>query len=400
MLIRNNLQMREIKYRLVNFAIIVLSATGKVWAQMPSVPVPSPDEEIAADDFWWWYPALFVLVLGLAGAIFWRFKNKKAGKKAVRKAASKNKKSSQVENSWEINSIDSNKELEWLRKNHKIMGARGNKKSSVKRQPQNIPATEVPSQKSGETDSMFMPILSINELKFARPFEKLPISNDPALLSAIEQTQDEFEEDEAVRELAVRILNAFKTRNSVEALSQVALYDLSANLRSKAVTILSDFNHESVFATILLACADPTREVRAAAARGLTRLSCDRADAWTRIMETEEEGRVVQAARAAIEGDMVKSSFSRLVHPDSKFAYEGFALLALLIKANETEAIFNALENHEDINVRKAILHVIKVTRNQKALEGLYSLLERNNLPLELQEEVDKTIEEIGFVTV
>jgi HEAT repeat protein len=117
-------------------------------------------------------------------------------------------------------------------------------------------------------------------------------------------------------------------------------------------------------------------------------------------METEEEGRVVQAARAAIEGDMVERSFSRLVHPDSKFAYEGFALLALLIKANETDAIFKALEKHEDINVRKAILHVIKVTKNQKALEGLYSLLERNNLPLELQEEIDKTIEEIGFVTV
>ncbi len=108
---------------------------------------------------------------------------------------------------------------------------------------------------------------------------------------------------------------------------------------------------------------------------------------------------MVQAARAAIEGDMVERTFSRLVHTDRKFAYEGFTLLALLIKANETKNIFKALENHEDLNVRRAILHVIKVTKNQKALEGLYRLLERNTLPLELQEEVDKAIEEIGFVT-
>ena len=227
----------------------------------------------------------------------------------------------------------------------------------------------------------------------------LPLSSDAALLNAIEQINEEFEEDEEVRELAVRILTAFKTRNSIESLAQVALYDLSSNLRSKAVTVLSEFDHESVFETILLASADPTREVRAAAARGLSHLSFDRADAWARISNTDEEGRIIQAARAAIEGGFVDRTFGRLVHSDYKFAYEGFTLLHLLINAGETEAIFNALETHLEMNVRKAILHVIKVTKNQKALDGLYALLERKNLPLELQEEIDKAIEEIGFVT-
>ncbi|MEO6051318.1 MAG: hypothetical protein ABIP78_08305 [Pyrinomonadaceae bacterium] len=74
-------------------------------------------------------------------------------------------------------------------------------------------------------------------------------------------------------------MTAFRTRNSVEALSQIALYDLSSNLRSKAVATLTDFDHESVFEAILLACADPTREVRAASARGVFRLNFDRADA-------------------------------------------------------------------------------------------------------------------------
>ena len=52
-----------------------------------------------------------------------------------------------------------------------------------------------------------------------------------------------------------------------------------------------------------------------------------------------------------------------------------------------------------DMNVRKAILHIIKVTKDQRAVDGLYGLLEKNTLPIDFQEEVDRTIEEIGFVT-
>ncbi len=129
-------------------------------------------------------------------------------------------------------------------------------------------------------------------------------------------------------------------------------------------------------------------------------MSFDRADAWLRIAESEEEGRMIQAARAAIEGDLVERSLVRLVHEDKKTAFEAFALVALLIKAGETKEIFNALENHSDINVRKAVLHVIKITKNKKGLEGLYSMLEKNSLTKEFQEEIDKTIIEIGFATV
>jgi len=59
----------------------------------------------------------------------------------------------------------------------------------------------------------------------------------PSLLNAIEQANDEYEDDESVRDLAVRILMAFRTRNSVEALAQIALYDLSSNLRQSGFDI-------------------------------------------------------------------------------------------------------------------------------------------------------------------
>jgi inorganic triphosphatase YgiF len=219
-----------------------------------------------------------------------------------------------------------------------------------------------------------LPINAFNELTPAKKYEQLPLSNDRALLTAIEQANEEFEEDEAIRELAVKILAAFRTRNSVEALSQIALYDLSSNLRSKSVSILTDFDHDSVFEAILLACADPTREVRAAAARGLFRLNFDRSDAWKRLIETGDEFRMSHAVRAAVEAGIVQKSLDRLVHEDLKVAYEAFTLVALMIAAGETNEIFDAIREHRDERVKFALLHVIKAVGDVRALTGLSEL--------------------------
>lgn len=400
---KSNSNFQEIKKCFLKSAFTILFFSVEIWAQMPSLKVPAPEEIDTPEDNTWWYAALFLLAIGLIGTVFWRSNLKKSGKSSEKKIPNK---PTQKKNN---GSLDAGKELEWYRKNQKLMGGKKRSKindgglSSLQNSSgmngNRIGGTNKTTE-DAEKSVFELPIFSIEKIQSARPYAPLPISNDEALLSAIEQTHEELEEDEQVRELSVKILTAFKTRNSVEALSEVALYDLSASLRSKAVTTLSEFDHESVFETVLLACADPTREVKAAAARALFRLSFDRANAWTRITESDEEGRVRQVARAAIEADLVGRSLDRLTHEDHKIAQEAAAFTALIIKSGETDEIFDALLNHKKMNVRKAILHVIKITKNQKALEGLYSLLEQKNLPLELQEEVDKTIEEIGFVTV
>ncbi|CAN5670167.1 hypothetical protein BH20ACI4_BH20ACI4_21710 [soil metagenome] len=355
------------------------------------------------EDFTWWYVMIFLLVVGLGGAVFWYLRDKKSKQEQENVSGNRKKKQHILDD----NAVDFDSELEWYRKNKQIV----NKKSArniVKKKPLKAAPTTIESETANDAEVLNqkleklsfsqLSVSRIERLEMARPFEHLPISNDDAVMSAIEQTQDEYEEDEMVRDLAVKILARFKTRNSVEALSQVALYDLSAALRSKAVGILSDFDHESVFEILLLACADPTREVRAAAARGLFRLSFDRSDCWMRITESRDEYRMRHAARAAIAGDLVERSFVRLVHDDRKTVYEVFALIVLLIKSGETKEVFNALENHPNPNVRKGILHIIKVTKEHNALDGLYNLLESENLSQEMREEIDKLVEEIGLV--
>jgi hypothetical protein len=394
-------------FSLILFSVIEMSA------QMPQVRVPPAPQPV--EDNTLWYLTLLVLFLALAGAIMWMLKSKKIEKEATAEKIKKEKADTE-DGGWDANSVDADKEMEWFRRHKKTVNkvpTKTPKKKLAEKLPQtgkifNRPAV-VESNELQFSEKEFkeklqtiqfnqLPIFKFSKLELARPFSPLVISNDDALMSAVEQTQDEYEEDEEIRDLAVRILAAFKTRNSVEALSQVALYDLSSNLRSKAVSILADFDHESVFEAILLACADPTREVRAAAARGLFRLSFDRADAWTRIAETNDEFRMRQATRAAMEADLVTRSFDRLTHQDPKITYEAVALLSLMIRASETEPIFKALENHRDNNVKLALLHVLELTKDEGILSNLYEILENSSLSADMKAKIDKVIQSFELI--
>ena len=403
---------RRTAFKATGFLGLLLFSTSRILAQ---TQISVPPAEQPNEDFTWWYVTLFVLILGLSGAVFWMIKSKKAEKEALSSISRKEKMMSE-NNAWDNNSLDLDKEMEWYRRHKKSIGSKA-KKPTKKDFAEQLPKTNKIFNRSAEADDEVVelsidaadsftqnlpllqpPVFRIQKLELPRPFAPLSLSNDEDLMSAIEQAHDEFEEDEEVRDLAVRILTRFKTRNSVEALSQVALYDLSSNLRSKAVSVLADFDHESVFETILLCCADPTREVRAAAARGLFRLSFDRADAWTRIAETRDEFRMRQAALAAKEADLVKRSFDRLIHPDQKIAYEAVALLALMIRAGETDEIFDALQAHHDGNVKLALVHVIGLAKEEETVSSLSEMLEKTIISKELKDKIDEVIRSFEMI--
>ena len=355
--------------RIIGLLLLLGSTVSQAAAQSASA-------DDATSSFGWYF-AIAVVLIGIGGAyIFWR-----RSRKAFDLPKDDNRYKNYYQNeTFDLDQVDATEELEWLRKAKKKTAAikYGPKRAEAKKTKTAKPAdldTKVFQEKMKMLQYAQLPINSFNELSPAKKYEELPFSNDKALLTAIEQANEEYEEDEAIRELAVRILAAFRTSNSVEALEQMALYDLSSNLRSKSVSILTDFDHESVFEPILLACADPTREVRAAAARGLFRLNFDRADAWKRLIETGDEFRMSHAVRAAIEAGIVQKSFERLVHDDLKIAYEAFALVALMLKANETKEIFEAIRDHRDERVKFALVHVIKAVKDARSVPALAELL-------------------------
>ncbi|MCO6511626.1 MAG: hypothetical protein J5I65_12625 [Aridibacter famidurans] len=225
-----------------------------------------------------------------------------------------------------------------------------------------------------------LPINRIDSLKTPRAFSALPAGDEEELLKAIEESDVEFVESEEVRDAALDVLAGFRTRNSVDAIAQMAIYDLSSTLRSKAVGILADIDHESVFESVILSCADPTREVRAAGAKALFKLSFNRADAWLRLAESADSYRVSQAAKAAIEADFVGRSLERLVHKDVSYAGEALALLALLIRAGETDELLDYLLLGDKKDVKLALLRVFKIVGDEASIEKLRALVDSESL--------------------
>jgi hypothetical protein len=417
----------KLKQIFIGLSLLIGLFHGVYLAQMPTVsapqntpqkqtqpaqtppPVAQQPKPLPKEDFTWWYILLALLGLGLIGAIYWLINNKKIEKeKSDAKEESKKLKKS------DHGAIDSENELEWLRKNQELIDRRKKRAGQIREKQSKLPNSKIlgGTGTNGSQEIVVntttkdvqllnkkdLPVYQIRELEMPNPFQPLPTSNDEALMGAIEQINEETEEDETIRDLAVRILTMFKTRNSVEALSQVALYDLSTSLRVKAVLTLSEFDHESTFETLLLACADPTREVRAAAARALTKLSFDRADAWARIAECGEDWRMIQSARAAIESGFVERYFDRLISNDFKQCYEAFSLMTLLIRAGETDLIFQAINENRDINVSLALLQVVKVNEDGRSLKPLYALAAKPELPQDLSESVDEAIFYVGKV--
>lgn len=353
----------------------------------------------------WWYTMILIVVCGLGLAIYFWKKSTRGARRPENDNRYANYYSDIVDDGLE--NVDADKELEWLRTvkkpNAKAPKIKFGLKKTEKERVAKAKAigekaaggidTKAFQEKMRKLQYAQLPINSFTQLANAKSYRPLPVSDDPSLLDAIDQASDEFEEDEAVRAVSLRVLAAFKTQGSVEAVAQIALYDLSASLRSKAVATLADFDHESVFETILLACADPTREVRAAAARGLFKLSFDRAHAWKRIIEAGDEYRMTQAARAAIESGLVEKSIERLAHDDVKVAYEAFALCSMLIKAGETKEIFALLKNHTDLRVKFAILHLLSSQKDdQRVLPELYKIAEFRSLSTEVMERLRHTI--------
>lgn len=371
-----------------------------------AVAQPASGEHLIDDaGLQWWYTMGLIIVAGLGFAIyFWKKSKRGAGE-----PENNNRYASYYADTADdgADDVDADRELEWLRrmKNPKAKTPKSKLKYEMKKSERGKPdkvktqqdnAAEIDTrafqEKMRKLQYAQLPINSFTQLAKAKSFKSLPTSEDPALLDAIDQANDESEDDEAVREIALRVLAAFKTQNSVEAVSQIALYDLSANLRSKAVATLAEFDHESVFEAILLACADPTREVRAAAARGLFKLSFDRSHAWKRIIEANDEYRTTHAARAAIESGFVEKSIERLTHDDVKVAYEAFALCSMLIKAGETKELFAALQNHTDLRVKFAILHLVGVQKDERMLPELYKIANLKSVSPEVMQRIRETI--------
>ena len=217
------------------------------------------------------------------------------------------------------------------------------------------------------------------EFELFATFEDLPAGNDDEELSSmIEKLANE---DTKVRSQVVTELGTHHAQRSVSALTSMALNDPDPAVRAAAVGSLGSIDHESVFAPVVISLADDSREVRAAAARTLSGLHFDRADAYVRLMETADAELLKNVAQACIKIGIVGQAVDRLASEDRRQAYEAFSLFSLLAKAHEMQPIIDAIERHEDQEVRLCAVRVLNVAAQSDVAPQLRELVGRDDLP-------------------
>ncbi len=236
-----------------------------------------------------------------------------------------------------------------------------------------------------------VPLLDVGDLDDFAVSGEITRLDAPAAVEALPEWFEDEELSEALSRLgeadvearaaAARRLAQFQVQRSVEALTAMAANDPEAVVRSAAVTSLGEIEHNSVFAPILMAFADEAREVRAAAARSLSRMSFDRAEGYVRLIETADEETLRRVAVACIKAGMVAQAIDRMISEDRRLAYEAFSLLSLLAKAGEIEPLLGAVADHGELNVRLALIRLLGATNQPEIAEELRRLAVRDGMP-------------------
>jgi HEAT repeat protein len=233
------------------------------------------------------------------------------------------------------------------------------------------------------------------QLEPASAVEDLPeTADDQRLMEAISKLESANITERAE---AIKAAAQFVVQVSVTALGKVARLDEQASIRALAIAGLASINHESVFPAVLIGMADESREVRAAAARSLSRLSFDRADAYVRVMETHDSEALRDVAQACIKAGIVSQGIDRLASNDRRQVYEAFSIVSLLAKANMIEPILDAIAHHPNMDLRLTAIRLLGTTAQPEILEQLSLLSEHEDLPdfirIALQETMPKANE-------
>ena len=186
----------------------------------------------------------------------------------------------------------------------------------------------------------------ITDLEPAGFYDSLPAASlDSRFVEILARAQDPNAPDRAD---AIRSLGDFRVQPAVEALSRICSDENDPALRAAAITALGAIDHPTVFIPVVIALAEDSREVRAAAARALSGLNIDRADAYALVVQTGDEYTRRRVAMACIKSGIAKQALERLSSSDHRQAYEAFATLAVLASANEIGTILEAISGEDE----------------------------------------------------
>ncbi|HEX8119568.1 MAG TPA: HEAT repeat domain-containing protein, partial [Pyrinomonadaceae bacterium] len=225
----------------------------------------------------------------------------------------------------------------------------------------------------------------------ATDYEELPDAcEDEALAVALVRVEST---DAESRVGAAQTLAQFQVRKAVAALAHAARHDRDDSVRSAAVNSLGLINHESVFAHVIMALADEAREVRAAAARALSRLSFERAEAYVRVAETADPRTLADVAHACVKAGLATQAVGRLASEDRRQAYEAFSLLSLCVVGGEPGPLLDAIGSHRDDEGSLTCVQLLGDSLTPEVVERLRRLAAEGGMPERVRRSILETVE-------
>lgn len=233
----------------------------------------------------------------------------------------------------------------------------------------------------------------IKQLEPSATFQSLPESSDDDVLVDTLAMLQSIDAD--ARALAAQTLAIYRVQRSVSALKLMAANDPEPAVRAVAVASLGAIDHESVFSAVLVALADEARDVRAAAARAVSRLSFDRADAYARVIEMSDAQELSDVACACIKTGMAAQALDRLNSDDRRQAYEAFSLLSLLAKADQYQPILDVIEKHADVKTCTVAIQLLGLSGHPEMASKLRQLAVRDGMPEKLRTELVEVVNKI-----
>jgi HEAT repeat protein len=202
-------------------------------------------------------------------------------------------------------------------------------------------------------------------------------------------------EDVLERIAAVKGLSQYPAKTAVDWLVAVSRNDVESNVRSVAISSLAFIDHESVLPAVLLAMADESRDVRAAAARAFSRLSFDRSKAYFHFFKTADDETVRTVGSACLRAGILTQNIDRLASYDRFQTVETFALICLLARAQLVDSVIEIIASHSNVKVRTAAVGLLASTRQPYLIERFEDLTKIADLHVEVGSAILEGIEKL-----
>ena len=153
---------------------------------------------------------------------------------------------------------------------------------------------------------------------------------------------------------------------------------------------------EDAFHLINKSFDDPSAEVRNAAARALYDVQTDRAASFTRALREGSPERRRKIGAALADSGLAGQAINNLTGESRERTYDAFSLLFLMAKAGEVQPLMRAIEDHENIEVRLAVVKLLALSGQSEIVPAFRRLAVRGSLPSEVRSAVMEAIYQIS----